>query len=188
MKTRNGFVSNSSSSSYIVFASNNIELEQIEKEDIDKGLVYCHGRDLGEGFDFFQVTLPIYKFLFDRNIQYDNRISDMSFKKIYYHQDSETSGLFTKKMIMAILNDIPEDVSFSVESIETSYHSSSSVKEVRDRYFEDIELDDEEILARQYLDLEKRRDEQDKVAAEISKEMKDMSKKVNLNMVKKLRG
>ena len=132
MKTRNGFVSNSSSSSFVILGNRLDAFYSIESKDVDGGIIYCRGDEFGEGFDFFKVTPKIFEFL--KRKEDSEVMSRLSFYKVYVIF-GESGSEFDKGKLIKALEPIPNDVRFNTEIIDKSFHSSSSVADIRKIYF-----------------------------------------------------
>jgi len=85
VKIRSGFVSNSSSSSFIVIGEI-LKRKDITENLIATGKVYFRGTCLAEGFDFFQVTQEIFKYA-QKNELFDKE--DEEYTWIYVESKSE---------------------------------------------------------------------------------------------------
>lgn len=110
MKIRQGFVSNSSSSSFIVFGRN-IDIKDITPSIIKEKEIICLGKELSDGQDIFYIeNIDMLAFLkalneLGRDIEYD-----MEFIEVYsvggfdeYSGELDLTNLTTKKMIKIIL-------------------------------------------------------------------------------------
>lgn len=139
MKTRNGFVSNSSSSSYIVIAKpvffNADTGFYSASASKDSGKYYARGIDCGEGIDFFELDAEMISFLKDHfnDPESEDVTSNMSFYKVYGVIGTD----FTARALSKMLDTIPdaEIDQVMVGSEEVSIHSTSGVKELRKNYF-----------------------------------------------------
>jgi hypothetical protein len=140
MKIRNGFVSNSSSSSFVVLC-NEISFEEIKKTD-DAGTIYVKWEDFGEGCDFFQLDSDMFDFLKegDNYLNSDNTNESPSFFKVYwiFSDDSMESTNISKKQFMDIANKIPDNATVKMYILEVSMHATDGLETLRDRYFKNL--------------------------------------------------
>lgn len=129
MKKRNGFVSNSSSSSFIVIG------KETSKENINNfENVYMKGNDRGEGTDYFLLTKEM-----KDSIGWD-WIHLSSFHKFlveYGRFGDEGDNSISKKNLLELLKDIPDYERVEFFNIEKSYHSIDSFAEFKEYYYED---------------------------------------------------
>lgn len=116
MKTRNGFVSNSSSSSFLILGKQ-VEIHALTLDDIDKGIIVT-GREFGEGFDAFKVTSKaMLNFVLKNEAMFCRAFTDAKMVNC----DSGTvceSWMVGKEMYYA----------------EVSMHSSVTLKDLQERY------------------------------------------------------
>lgn len=139
MKIRQGFVSNSSSSSFIVFGRN-IDIKDITPSIIKEKEIICLGKELSEGQDIFYIK-NIDTFLkalneLGRDIEYD-----MEFIEVYsvggfdeYSGELDLTNLTTKKI--------------QYFNIDKDYSSSRDLSDIKERYDENNEADN---IAKKYL-------------------------------------
>lgn len=141
MKIRQGFVSNSSSSSFIVFGRN-IDIKDITPSIIKEKEIICLGKELSEGQDIFYIeNIDMLAFLkalneLGRDIEYD-----MEFIEIYsvggfdeYSGELDLTNLTTKKI--------------QYFNINKDYSSSRDLSDIKGRYDENNEADN---IAKKYL-------------------------------------
>lgn len=141
MKIRQGFVSNSSSSSFIVFGRN-IDIKDITPSIIKEKEIICLGKELSEGQDIFYIkNIDMLAFLkalneLGRDIEYD-----MEFIEVYsvggfdeYSGELDLTNLTTKKI--------------QYFNIDKDYSSSRDLSDIKERYDENNEADN---IAKKYL-------------------------------------
>ena len=175
MKTRNGFVSNSSSSSYIVISkpvflsvktgfvdessgrdtdryslNTSAPANASKNSTKDSGKYYARGIDCGEGIDFFELDAEMIKFLQDHAYDTENQelANNMSFYKVYGIVVDNDPTVRAFRKILDMVPDAEID-QVTVRPEEISIHRTAGVKELRANYFPHVPeakvLSDEEL-------------------------------------------
>ena len=126
MKIRQGFVSNSSSSSFVIFGEK-ILPENIISENIKNGNIYVQGRLLNDGYDFFKLT-------------------DSMFKDIDYYGLKDFFTFFKVNKVVnvnAVNNKInKKDINFNengnvfVYTFDVDYHSTENAEQLVEGYLD----------------------------------------------------
>lgn len=117
MKARNGFVSNSSSSSFVILGK---ELKWNELK-IEESNIWMWGMHVGEGSDIFNLTKEMLELIVG-----DSYFNRYSFYKAYKALYTEGGSYDVKR------DELPE--SFNVFSWDKSYHSVESIETFQKRY------------------------------------------------------
>jgi hypothetical protein len=119
MKIRIGFVSNSSSSSFVILGTKT-HLGNISPKSVAKGEIIAVGIDLyGDGADLFYLTEDMYKTL------QKNKHQKLDFYQVY----AIDSGNEETEVIKAALPD-----KFNIFSFEASLHGTRTIEDFEERY------------------------------------------------------
>jgi hypothetical protein len=121
MKIRNGFVSNSSSSSFLVFGrtifQHNLDIDKLEN-------IYARGENQNEGENYFPLTKEIFKYMQLRGIT-----NDFEFIKQYFSFDFENGDPTIKR------KDLPEE--FTVYGFMIAQSTIETVEDFKKYYWEE---------------------------------------------------
>jgi len=128
MKIRSGFISNSSSSSFIVFGKelySDVSIYSSEMKDIlRQGKLYASSWDYCvEGTDFFRITQVMF------NLYYKCGAKGLQFYKVDKLVGEKAK--ISKKEILEI-----EEDEFNIFTLKVSQHSTDSLEEFRKRYID----------------------------------------------------
>ena len=124
MKIRNGFVSNSSSSSFILVGFKR-DLEDVENEDLENREYWCIGKYLEEGSDIFRIK--------DSDIFREVKKCGYEFE-VWESLQVE----FDNEMILNknLLNYINENEILKIYAGERCYHSAENYRDIVEHYKE----------------------------------------------------
>jgi len=123
MKIRQGFVSNSSSSSFIAIGKQ-VNASEISESDIVDGKIWCEGRDLGDGTDIFQLKDSFALYIIN------NFTEEFIVYKIYKHAEDEID--ITIKELNKLVAD--KDEKLTIFEMMQDYNSSNNTKSIYSRY------------------------------------------------------
>jgi hypothetical protein len=127
MKPRNGFVSNSSSSSFILFVTENTWSCPTEEYIKDKNFyAYNAYREYNEGYDLFKFTPEMAKAVLD----YEVDMSGWIFYDVAY---LSKTNVFEKDKMLEIIKKI-KDEKFVIVNCDVSDHSIGNFEDFIDRY------------------------------------------------------
>lgn len=120
MKFRIGFVSNSSSSSFVVIGLkvSHLPIEEL-KRLVEKTKLYAEGEYFDDGRDFFQMNLSMLK-LWEQHAGLELKLYRVD------HMFNEESPVMSK-------DDLPDN-NFTIMAMSIDFHQTNTVKEFRERY------------------------------------------------------
>ncbi len=140
MKIRSGFVSNSSSSSFIIIGKK-VNIDNVTEEDINDKTFVCIGMSLGDGDDIFYVN-TMEKIWFLRtakktNFKLDSRYIDFDEFEIY--EIPEPKSITEDRMIFDSKN-LPEGEIVAL-SYYKDYNASQTIEDLFNKYLYENDMD-----------------------------------------------
>ena len=128
MKARLGFVSNSSSSSFVIVGSKIEGFNLIQNYGKD---IYILGKPLDEGCDYFALTKEIYDFIKENQAKIQLNWDNISFYKIMLEGEDIT---IKKDKLLKMLQQMPSEI--DIYTFTVDYHPTESLEQFKDRYVE----------------------------------------------------
>jgi hypothetical protein len=144
MKIRNGFVSNSSSSSFIIIG-NELDIRDVTSKMINEKEIIAMGGDVYEGEDVFQITtieeLAFLKAL--SNLGYDAAFTIVD--SLVFQQENCSGSIDVEKLpktgrVNYYTGSVDYSASDSVETLKERYDKDGKVSKVMERYLRAIKI------------------------------------------------
>lgn len=141
MKIRVDFVTNSSSSSFVI-VGREVKISEIDLND--NNTYYCAGMELGDGQDIFEMDEELLSYLTSEIVA--SKISDfgndpyasiLNFYKSYliYNYGSDwDSDDDTGLTVRQLSSKIPPDEKFNILHFEKDNHSTDGIEDLKRRY------------------------------------------------------
>lgn len=128
MKIRSGYISNSSSSSFIIFGKNIGDIYCLPELDFDNKTYYLVGNNLCDGIDLIELTKELYDYFVAENIEFEQGFNAGDIIECHHLlQSNETMFISFQTPV-----GLPADSETYV--VETDYHSTKDLKTAQERY------------------------------------------------------
>lgn len=127
MKIREDFVTNSSSSSFVIMGKD-VFLDDI---DLTQGHYIIVGKYLWDGYDIIDATMPILNYIKNKKME-----DKFSYMKVFLEGECGTS--FSLKELKEFVDKTAkEDDEITVNIFDIDYHSTTTLAEFIERYVEE---------------------------------------------------